>query len=315
MSQDLERGEVSEFNALEGELKNRVLGSGKQVRLLSIALLSHGHVLIQGAPGLGKTTLAKSMAAAIDCSFKRLQFTPDLLPADILGYSIFDQPTANFVFHEGPIFCNVLLADEINRTTPRIQSALLEAMNEGQVSIDRQTRIIEPPFFVIATQNHLYATGTFPLPESQLDRFLVSFEMKRPNVTTQAEILKLHMMNDEEGTPNVILSKEHVLEAQKRVCRVVVCDELTAYTAQLVDATHGQKEFVTGISARGALALMRCAQANAYLHGRKDVYPDDIKEMMPYAFAHRLALRSHGRNPRAVVLHILNEILDTVAVP
>ncbi len=301
--------------ALEKELERHILGCHEQVRLLTLALLSHGHVLIQGAPGMGKTTLAKNMAAAIDCTFKRVQFTPDLLPADILGYSVYDQGTNEFCFHQGPVFTNVLLADEINRTTPRIQSALLEAMNEGQVSIDNKTRRIEPPFFVIATQNHLYMTGTFPLPESQLDRFLLSFHMPKPHPKVQAEILKLHLDGIEDEDVNTMLSRQQVLRMQEEVKKVEVCDELMQYIAALVQATHEEESFITGISARGALALTRCAQANAFVDGRDCVYPDDIKSLVPHVFAHRLNLRSRQRRTREAVSHTINEILDFVEVP
>ncbi|MCH2205176.1 MAG: AAA family ATPase [Lentisphaerales bacterium] len=180
------------LNSLFGGLTKTVIGSEGASRLLLMALVAEGHVLIQGAPGLGKTTLCNSLAKSIDCSFSRIQFTPDLLPSDIVGYSIFDKKENDFRFIEGPIFKNIVLADEINRTSPRIQSAMLEAMNERQVSVDGQSRGLQSPFMVIATQNTLYSAGTFPLPEPQLDRFLISIELTHPDAATQTEILKMH---------------------------------------------------------------------------------------------------------------------------
>lgn len=315
MTVTADQGTRESLTRLEAELNHRVVGCPKQVRLLITALLARGHVLIQGAPGTGKTTLARTVAQSIDCSFNRIQFTPDLLPADLLGCSIYDQGAGNFAFHAGPVFCNVLLADEINRTTPRVQSALLEAMNERQVTVDGQTRQLDRPFFVIATQNDLYTTGTFPLPESQLDRFVLSFEMPRPDVQTQAEILQLHMKKEDVAAPTVVLQRDALTSLQDQVTKVSVCDELIDYAARLTEATHGIKELVTGISARGAISLTRSAQAAAFADGRDAVYPDDIKSLVPFIFKHRLHLRGRHRRNSRVIDHHIEEILDSTSVP
>ena len=300
---------------LQAGINRAVLGCGEEAELLLVALLAGGHALIEGLPGMGKTSLAKVMARSLDCCFKRIQFTPDLLPVDILGYSIFDQQAGEFRFHPGPVFCNVLLADEINRTTPRIQSALLEAMNEGQVTTDGRTRRLEPPFFVMATQNHRFATGTFPLPESQLDRFLLSLEMVRPPQEIQAKILRLHHAGDPCDAIQPVLSREDLLAAQEQVRRVAIADPMTAYLAALVEATHGHEEFITGVSVRGGLALMRAAQAAAFLAGRDAVYPDDIKRLFPHVVGHRLAWRNRSRKTDGNVRLVLRKILADVPVP
>ena len=297
-------------------LSQSVLGNDRQAELLIIGLLAKGHVLIQGAPGLGKTSLAKTMAAAIGGIFKRIQFTPDLLPADILGYSIYNQGSHTFEFHKGAVFTNILLADEINRTTPRIQSALLEAMNESQVSIDGETYELDPPFFVVATRNHLFSSGTFPLPDSQLDRFLLSFGMERPDTTTQVDILKLHKSGGEPSKSiDEILSKVAVLEAQSAVEAIEMDESVMHYIAALSEATHESESFGAGVSPRASISLMKAAQASAWLNGRSHVYPDDVKEVMPHVFQHRVHLKHRFRKAGATVRQHLDSILNDVAIP
>ncbi len=306
---------VLKLRDLKTNMCSAVLGCERHAELLVTALLAQGHALIEGAPGMGKTSLARVMASSIHGDFKRIQFTPDLLPADVLGFSIYDQKTGDFRFHPGAVFCNILLADEINRTTPRVQSALLEAMNEQQVSIDGKTRQLPPPFFVIATQNHLHATGTFPLPESQVDRFLLSFEILRPDSDTQTKILRLHHGGDPTAEVQAVITKEEVVSAQKEVQNVHVADELLQYISALIDATHESRDFVMGASARAGLALMRASQATAFLAGRAAVYPDDIKEMAPYVLSHRLGLRSRSRRSGHNAGQAFAGILSSVAVP
>ncbi len=309
-------GRVREgLQALRDVMTEAVLGCEAQAELLTIALLAQGHALIEGAPGLGKTSLAKVMAAAIDCTFKRIQFTPDLLPADILGYSVYDQKQAEFRFHRGAVFCNVLLADEINRTTPRVQSALLEAMNEHQVSIDGKTYSLAPPFFVVATQNHLHATGTFPLPESQIDRFLLSFEIQRPDQGTQADILRLHRHGDPTTDIEPVLTRDVLLAAQQEVLAIRLTDDLMNYIAAIIDATHKCGDFALGASARAGLALMRASQAGAFLDGRDAVYPDDVKRLAPGVLGHRLPLKHRVRKSGGSVKHAIQEILSKITVP
>lgn len=305
--------DTAHLDALRQNLRAEVLGSDSCVELLLVALLARGHVLIQGAPGMGKTTLAKTLAGSINCGFKRIQFTPDLLPADILGYSIYDQQEAGFVFYPGPVFTNVLLADEINRATPRIQSALLEAMSEKQVSVDGVTRSLDDPFFVIATQNSIHATGTFPLPESQLDRFLLSFSVERPSLDTQEEILQLHLTG-EIGSPRTVIETAELVACQQAAAELAVSRPITQYIARLVDATHNESRLVSGVSSRGALALLRASQAHAFLARQPAVYPDGVKRLAPHVFAHRLNLRGR-RHSNEGVNEVIRELLDAVPVP
>ena len=273
-----------QLEALQHQLTNRVLGTNDAAFLLLTALLSNGHVLIQGAPGIGKTTLAKTLAESVDCGFSRIQFTPDLLPSDILGYSMYRQGSDSFEFVGGPIFKNIVLADEINRTSPRIQSALLEAMNEHQVSVDGATHALPTPFMVIATQNNLYAAGTFPLPEPQLDRFLVSIEMRLPTPEKQKEILDLHAQsaggNNGGSSPSQkILTAAEVTTMQQDVLKVQVLDKVRGYIVGICESARNNDGLWSGLSARASIALMRAAQAAAYLDGRDVVYPDDVKKV------------------------------------
>jgi len=304
------------IQSIRQAMNRAVLGCEAEVELLLTSLVAGGHTLIQGAPGMGKTSLAKTLAQAIDGKFKRVQFTPDLLPADILGYSLYNQRSGDFEFHPGPIFTNILLADEINRTTPRIQSALLEAMNEAQVSLDGKTHVLGAPFFVIATQNHLYSSGTFPLPDSQLDRFLLSFEMQRPSPQIQAEILSLHL-NDggESSSQNPVANIADILRAQQQAAQVKIAPDLLRYIAALTDRTHHHEFFNEGISARGALALMRAAQARAWLDRRAAVYPDDIQSLLPAVFTHRLSLKHRLKNAGNSAAEQVQALLDSVPVP
>ena len=277
---------------LRRQLTDRVLGGEDPAFFLLVSLLANGHVLIQGAPGIGKTTLAKALADSVHCKFGRIQFTPDLLPSDILGYSMYRQGSDVFEFIEGPIFNNIVLADEINRTSPRIQSALLESMNEHQVSIDGVTRPLPAPFMVIATQNNIYSSGTFPLPEPQLDRFLLSIEMRLPPPEVQQGILNLHATGGgrENGGGHIqpILSVEEVSAIQSEVLRVRVLEKVQGYIIGLCENARNNEGLWSGLSARASIALMRAAQAAAYLEGRDAVYPDDVKRMVPAVLGHRL---------------------------
>lgn len=279
---------------LHKRLTGIVLGSEEPAYLILVALLSRGHVLIQGAPGIGKTSLAKTLAQSISGSFKRLQFTPDLLPADILGYSMYHQGTGEFHFIKGPVFSNVLLADEINRTSPRIQSALLECMNEGQVSIDGVTRTLQKPFMVLATQNNRYVSGTFPLPEPQLDRFLISINMRLPNLETQTDILMLHSQENPDAEQQPIVLADELNALQQEASKVLVNENVCRYIAQLCEAARHHKTLGGGLSARASIALMRAAQAVAYLENHQAVHPDDVKKIAIPVLQHRLGGRDSG---------------------
>ena len=303
------------MHALYSTLTKTVLGSEESSFLLLTALLADGHVLIQGAPGIGKTTLAEALARSIHSKFKRIQFTPDLLPSDILGYSMYDQGTQAFRFVEGPVFSNILLADEINRTSPRIQSALLESMNEQQVSIDGVTRPLVSPFLVIATQNNLYSSGTFPLPEPQLDRFLLSITMTLPDRDTQAQILKMHSTGMELKNIQPALSAEEVVDLQQTVAALPVSEAVCGYIADLCEAARAQKDLWNGLSARASIALMRASQAAAYLADHPAVYPDDVKRVAAPVLAHRLSSREFQQSGAGSYAGIIEELLRSTPVP
>ena len=303
------------LNALQERLTTTVLGSAEPSYLLLVSLVADGHVLIQGAPGIGKTTLAESLARSIGGRFKRVQFTPDILPADLLGYSMFHQGKGEFEFVPGPVFSNVLLADEINRTSPRVQSALLECMNERQVSVDGVTHALPPPFMVIATQNTLYSSGTFPLPEPQLDRFLISVTMVLPDSETQARILALHASGGGRSgaTTQPLMSSEELLAIQAAARAVPVGEAVCEYITEICEAARRGRGALQGISARASIALMRAAQAVAYVEGHNAVYPDDVKRIAAPVLAHRLGAGdgSGSMSPEALV----EDVLRTTAVP
>lgn len=280
---------------LKERLASVVLGADEAIFELLTALLAGGHVLIEGSPGIGKTTLVKTLANAISGDFKRVQFTPDLLPSDLVGYSIFRQDKHEFKFAPGPVFTNLLLADEINRTSPRIQSALLECMNEGQVTVDGKTHSLPEMFQVIATQNNRYHTGTFPLPEPQLDRFLISIEMHLPDDLTQSAILKQHAhdtANETQSEEKPVADVKDVLAWRAQVRQLPVADEICHYVVRLCEAVRKNRDLEGEISNRGSIALMRTAQAIAALNGHDGVFPEDIKRAFIQAIAHRVSLAS-----------------------
>lgn len=297
-------------------LTRTVIGSEEPAFLMIVGLLSDGHMLIQGAPGIGKTTLAETLAKSIDGSFSRVQFTPDLLSSDLLGYSIYHQGKEAFEFVYGPVFSNVLLADEINRTSPRIQSALLECMNERQVSIDGVTRPLSPPFMVIATQNSIHSTGTFALPEPQLDRFLISVNMTLPDRNTQSKILMLHAQNNESDEGNEeLIDVNELVRLQSEVRAVPVSEEICQYITDLCESARRQRGMLHSISARAAIALMRASQAVAYLEGNPAVFPEDVKRVVGPVFSHRLALGDGIDRSSNSSSGLIEEILKETKVP
>jgi len=304
-----------ELQALLGNLTTHLVGSDHVSRLLMTGLLAEGHVLIQGPPGIGKTSLAKTLAASVGADFKRIQFTPDLLPSDIIGCSIYDPSTKEFTFHRGPIFGNIVLADEINRASPRTQSALLEAMNEGQVSVEGVTHPLEKPFFVVATENHLSSVGTFPLPDSQLDRFLLSFEMPSPDVEARREILAFHAAGGAAKEVLPVMSRRALVEVQGIARRIRVSDSMMEYVARICEAVKERKELASGVSARASIALMNAAKAWAGMEGREAVYPEDIKAVTLPVLRHRLSLSTFDGRSSKRVEALLHQILDSVDVP
>ncbi|MDA7605155.1 MoxR family ATPase [Verrucomicrobia bacterium] len=305
-----------ELDFIYQRLTKTVIGSEEPAFLMIVGLISDGHMLIQGAPGIGKTTLAETLAKSIDGSFSRVQFTPDLLSSDLLGYSIYHQGKEVFEFVPGPVFSNVLLADEINRTSPRIQSALLECMNERQVSIDGITRPLSPPFMVIATQNSIHSTGTFALPEPQLDRFLISVNMTLPDRQTQSKILMLHAGKNESNDEDAeLIDVDELIRLQSEVKAIPVSEEICQYITDLCEAARRQRGMLHSISARAAIALMRASQAVAYLEGNPAVFPEDVKRIVGPVFSHRLALGDDFDGGVNSSFGLIEEILKETKVP
>jgi len=297
---------------LRGNIARVIVGKQPIVELLLVALLCEGHVLLEDVPGTGKTTLARALASSIDCEFRRIQFTPDLLPTDVTGLSYFNQKLGEFQFRPGAIFANVLLTDEINRATPRTQSALLEAMQERQVTIDGETRPLGRPFIVLATQNPVELEGTFPLPEAQLDRFMLRLEVGYPAIEDEIEILQRYDHADPLADLQPVLGAADVVALQRAVRSIHVADPVRRYVVEIVRATRGNEDIQLGASPRGSLSLYRGAQALAALRGHDFVRPDDVKELAVPILGHRLILtpeaRLRGRSPATVIGNILARV-------
>lgn len=300
--------------ALKEQLERVILGKSEVMDHLLVALLSGSHVLMEDVPGVGKTTLAKALAKSFAGDFKRVQFTPDLLPTDILGSSVYNPRDGNFTFKEGPIFTNILLADEINRASPRTQSALLEAMSERQVSIEGRTYLLPPPFLVIATQNPVEFHGTYPLPEAQLDRFGMKINLGYPDAEREVDVLYSQFHHHPLDDVHPILSREQVTQLQEAVRAVRVDRKLGRYIVDLSHATRRHPSLKTGSSPRGTLALFRIAQARAYLSGRDYAIPEDVKIDAVPCLAHRLALDTKAKYSGVQKEDIVRALLDQVAV-
>jgi len=303
---------------LENELKKVIRGKDNVVRLALVSVLARGHLLIEGVPGVGKTTLAHALARALGCSFQRVQFTSDMLPSDIIGISVYSAAEQQFEFKRGPVFTNVLLADEINRTTPKTQSALLEAMNEGQVTVDAHCYPLPQPFLVIATQNPVEHHGTYPLPESQLDRFLMRVRMGYPDSDAERQILRAEAGAAQLENLEPVLCGTDVLEMQHVVTQVEVDDSLVNYALEIVRRTRQHDKLVLGVSPRGSQMLYRAAQAMAFLDGRGFCVPEDIKPIVVPVFAHRVALQgvhASGLKKSLRPEDVIQDIIDSVPVP
>lgn len=304
------------IEGLERNVNSAILGKPEIVRLAVVAMLAQGHLLVEDAPGVGKTSLAKALAKSFDCEFTRLQFTPDMLPSDILGSSVFLPSLGEFEFRRGPIFTNVLLADEINRTTPRTQSALLEAMSEGQVSVEGKTHPLAEPFFVLATQNPFEFEGTYPLPENQLDRFMLCIEIGYPSREVERNVLTNHRDGEPVDKLKPVLSGDELRQLQHSARMVRVDDAINDYMLDLVHATRTHEQLQLGVSTRGAITLYRAVQGLALVQGRNYVIPDDVKRLAVPVLAHRIVVKGvlhEGRRDRAKL--VINQILSKTRVP
>lgn len=303
---------------LQRSIARAIYGKEDVIQLALVTLLARGHLLIEDVPGTGKTTLAQALAKSFHCSFQRIQFTSDLLPSDVLGVSVYNPESREFEFRQGPIFANVVLADEINRTTPRTQSALLEAMNEAQVTVDGRTLPLPKPFLVVATQNPVEHHGTYPLPESQLDRFLMRVKMGYPSHETEREILRSRVSDDPVATLETVADVADVLAMQESVTRVRVDSSLHDYALEIVNRTRKCDHLALGVSPRGTLMLQRAAQARAFLDGRDFCLPDDFKHLAVAVCSHRVvasARHASLQKKSETTENVLREIIDSVPVP
>jgi MoxR-like ATPase len=306
---------------LQRSIARAIYGKEEAIQLSLITLLARGHLLIEDVPGVGKTTLAQALAKSFHCTFQRIQFTSDLLPSDVLGVSVYNPESREFEFRSGPIFANVVLADEINRTTPRTQSALLEAMNEAQVSIDGKTMALPQPFLVIATQNPVEHHGTYPLPESQLDRFLMRIKMGYPSPETEREILRKRVGVRGENPLDAlepVADVSEVLTMQDEVAHIKVDSSLHDYALEIVNRTRNSDLLALGVSPRGTLMLQRAAQARAFLYGRDYCLPDDFKKLAVPVFSHRVVASSRHaslQKKSETTESVLRDIVESVPVP
>jgi len=300
---------------LKENLQRVIFGKSEPIDVLIVALLAGGSVLIEDVPGVGKTTLAKALARSIDAKYSRIQFTPDLLPADILGSSIYNPVSGDFRFDPGPIFCNILLADEINRASPRTQSALLEAMNENQATIEGQRRPLAKPFMVVATENPIEFHGTYPLPEAQLDRFLVRLAIGYPSAEVEVDILKSYAQAEPLDAIEPVFDLDQVCQIQEAVAKVHTDDAILEYMVEIVHATRQDNRLQLGISTRGSLMLARAARARAYALNREFVIPDDVSWVVPHVLPHRILLTPKVQHSGTTAQQIITEIVGRIKVP
>ncbi len=300
---------------LVSNLEKVIVGKSETIQMIVVGLLCQGHILIEDVPGVGKTVLARSLARSLGCTFNRLQFTPDMLPTDVTGVSIYNQAKHTFEFHNGPVFAQVVLVDEINRATPKTQSALLEAMEERQVTVDGTTHPLSQPFMVLATQNPIEYEGTFPLPEAQLDRFLMRVRLGYPNPPDEVEILERQQLRHPLETLEAVIEVKELLQAMESIKKVFVSAAVKKYLVDLVDRTRQNQDVYLGASPRGSLALFRTGQAVAAMEGREYVLPDDIKKMSVPVMAHRVIVGPAARLREVSAERIVQEIVENTPVP
>lgn len=306
---------VERVKVIIDNIERVVVGKRKEVELSLVALFAGGHVLLEDVPGVGKTMMVKAIARSLGANFKRIQFTPDLLPSDVTGVSIYNQRSQQFEFRPGPIMANIVLADEINRTSPKTQSALLESLEEGSVTTDGETLQLDKPFFVMATQNPVEYAGTFPLPEAQLDRFLLKLQLGYPTEQEEMEVLnRLVHHHPIEGLEPVITTAE-VTNIQADITKILVSDDVKAYMIDLVHETRKHRSVELGVSPRGTIALMKASQAYAYIKGRDYVIPDDVKHLAPYVLVHRMMLTAESKMSNQTAEQVLASILEHVRIP
>ncbi|KIL50649.1 AAA family ATPase [Jeotgalibacillus soli] len=296
-------------------IEHVMIGKRNVAELSVVALLAQGHVLLEDVPGVGKTMMVRALAKSVGANFKRIQFTPDLLPSDVIGVSIFNPKELEFQFRPGPIMGNIILADEINRTSPKTQSALLEGMEEGSITVDGVTRTLDKPFFVMATQNPIEYEGTYPLPEAQLDRFLLKMRMGYPNAREEIEVLNRLQIASPIDQLSPVLTLEELRDLQREVKEVVVDDTIKSYIVDLANKTRNHPNVYLGASPRGSIALMKASQAYAMLHGRDYVLPDDVQFLAPYIFSHRIILKSEAKYEGISAEDVMERILARTHVP
>ncbi len=296
-------------------VEQAIVGKRQQIILALVAWFSEGHILLEDVPGVAKTMLARALAASVGCSFKRIQCTPDLLPTDVTGVSVFNQKSTEFEFRPGPIFAQIVLADEINRATPRTQAALLEAMAESRVTVDGQTHTLTPPFLVIGTQNPIDHEGTFPLPEAQLDRFLMRFSLGYPSLEEELKMLEMLQKQHPIGQLKAVSSAEELVACQQAVRGIHVDDKVRRYIMQIVHSTRANDDLNLGASPRASLALFRASQAMAAMLGRNFVQPDDVKRVATAILTHRVILKPESRLRKVTAASIIDDVLMNVPVP